>query len=173
MALGSQTLKAGSFNRHIVTRKHKKKSRKRLLIAGLTLTSMVDMFSLLVIFLLQSFSTSPELLMVTKGVTLPAAVSGRELLDAPVLSLSATGAYLDQKLVGKLEELANDPTPLMEKLSQLRELWQKTHPNEKFRGEISLQADRDLPSTTVSQFMGMLPSQNYGLIQMAVVAKGK
>lgn len=173
MALGSQNLKVGSFHRHLVTRKHKKKARKRALIAGLTLTSMVDMFSLLVIFLLQSFSTSPELVMVTKGVTLPAATSGRELLDAPVLSLSNSGVYLDQKLVGSLEDLANDPEPLMNKLAQLRELWQKTHPQEKFKGEISLQAHRDLPSTTVSQFMGMLPSQNYGLIQMAVVAKVK
>src|ERR1700720_2518899 len=113
MALGSQTLKVGSFQRHLVGRKHKKKSRKRALIAGLTLTSMVDMFSLLVIFLLQSFSTSPELLMITKGVTLPAAISGRELMDAPVLSLSTSGVYLDQKLVGSLEDLSNDPEPLM------------------------------------------------------------
>ena len=173
MALGSQNLKVGTFQRHLVARKHKKKSRKKTLMASLTLTSMVDMFSLLVIFLLQSFSTSPELVMVSKGVTLPAAMSAKELMDAPVLSLSSSGVYLDQKLVGSLEDLSNDPEPLMNKLAQLRELWQRTHPHEKFRGEINLQAHRDLPSTTVSQFMGMLPSANYGLIQMAVVAKAK
>jgi biopolymer transport protein ExbD len=173
MALGSQTLKAGSFQRHLVKRKHKKRGRKKTMLASLTLTSMVDMFSLLVIFLLQSFATSPELVMVTKGVTLPAAISGHELMDAPVLSLSSSGVYLDQKLVGTIDELSNDPTPLMERLAKLRELFQKTHPNEKFKGEINLQAHKDLPSTTVSQFMGMLPSQNYGLIQMAVVAKSK
>ena len=142
------------------------------MIAGLTLTSMVDMFSLLVIFLLQTFSTSPELVMVTKGLTLPAAVSGKELEDAPVLSLSAEGVYLDQKFLGPTEQILHEPTVLMNKLSDLRELWQKSHPNEKFKGEISLQADQNMPSTVVSQFMGMLPTQSYSTVQLAVIARG-
>jgi biopolymer transport protein ExbD len=77
--LGAQSLAVGTFQQHLLKRKQKRQSRKRGLIAGLTLTSMVDMFSLLVIFLLQTFSTSPELVMVTKGVTLPVASTAREL----------------------------------------------------------------------------------------------
>src|SRR5580658_5131176 len=115
--LGVQQLTVGSFNRHLEDQRRKKKTRRRLMIAGLTLTSMVDMFSLLVIFLLQTFSTSPELMMVTKGVTLPAAVTGRELEDAPVLSITATEVYLDQKLVGTTAAILADPTELMHKLS--------------------------------------------------------
>ncbi len=91
--LGSQTLSVGTFQKHLLKRTQKKGVRRRILIATLTLTSMVDMFSLLVIFLLQTFSTSPELVMVTKGVTLPAAVTGRELNDAPVLSLTADEGF--------------------------------------------------------------------------------
>src|SRR3954470_15682847 len=113
MSLGSQTLKVGSFQNHLLKRTQKKKARKRMLIAGLTLTSMVDMFSLLVIFLLQTFSTSPELVMVTKGVTLPAAISARELEDSPVLAISSAEVYLDQKLIGKTEDLLKVPTALM------------------------------------------------------------
>ncbi len=172
MAVGSQNLKVGSFQSHLVQRKHKKSMRKRILIAGLTLTSMVDMFSLLVIFLLQTFSTSPELVMVSKGVTLPAAITGRELEDAPVLAISTEDVYLDQKLLGKTSTLLANPEPLMAKLAELRELWQKMHPNQKFNGIISLQADRDLPSTVVSQFMGMLPTQTYSSVQLAVVSRG-
>ena len=92
------------------------------MIAGLTLTSMVDMFSLLVIFLLQTFSTSPELVMVSKGVSLPAAITGRELDDAPVLAISNEEVYLDQKLLGKTNQLLANPEPLMNKLAELREL---------------------------------------------------
>src|SRR5580658_8038569 len=134
--LGVQQLTVGSFNRHLEDQRRKKKTRRRLMIAGLTLTSMVDMFSLLVIFLLQTFSTSPELVMVTKGVTLPVAVTARELDDSPVLAISADEVYLDQKLIGKTQDLLQDPTPLMGKLQDLREQWQRAHPNQKFNGVI-------------------------------------
>jgi biopolymer transport protein ExbD len=170
--LGSQNLAVGTFSRHLLQSKQKKKSRRRALIAGLTLTSMVDMFSLLVIFLLQTFSTSPELVMVTKGVTLPAAISARELEDSPVLAISSEEVYLDQKLIGATQALLLDPTPLMNKLQELREQWQRVHPNQKFNGVISLQADRNLPSTMVSQFMGLLPTQTYSTVQLAVISRG-
>ncbi len=170
MLLKSQRLDENRFNRHLVARAFRAKSRKKMVIAGLMLTSMVDMFSLLVIFLLQSFSTSPELVVVAKNVQLPAAHSGREIKDAPVLAISEAGVYLDQKFVGVTADLLLDPAPLMDKLEQLRTLWQKTHPNQKFSGEINLQADRDIAASTVSRFMGMLPSQAYGSIQLAVVA---
>ena len=170
--LGSQNLAVGTFQQHLLKRKQRKQTRRRALIAGLTLTSMVDMFSLLVIFLLQTFSTSPELVMVTKGVSLPVAVTARELEDSPVLAISAEEIYLDQKLIGKTQELLLDPSPLMTKLEQLREQWQRAHPAQKFNGVISLQADRNLPSTTVSQFMGMLPTQTYSTVQLAVISRG-
>jgi len=167
-----EILAPGSFSRHLVSRKRKSATRKKLLIAGLSLTSMVDMFSLLVIFLLQAFSTSPELLAIGKGVTLPAARTGQEIKDAPVLAISEEEVYLDQKLVGKTSVLLKHPAPLMHHLAQLRELWQKTHPTETFPGEINLQAHKELSSAIVAQFMAMLPSQSYGSIQLAVVAGG-
>lgn len=170
--LGAQELKVGTFEKHLLKRAYKRQARKRLIIAALTLTSMVDMFSLLVIFLLQTFSTSPELVMVTKGLSLPSAQTGRELEDAPVLSISKDGVFLDQKPVGKVSQIMADPTPLMEKLAQQREIWQKSHPNAKFHGVINMQADRDMPSTTVSQLIGLLPSQAYSSVQLAVVSGG-
>lgn len=172
MNLGSQNIGPVTFHRHIARREHKKNGRKRSIVIALTLTSMVDMFSLLVIFLLQAFSASPELLVVTKDVTLPTAATGNEIKDAPVLSLSNEGVYLDQKLVGTLQALQKDPEPLMAQLDMLRTQWMKSHPKESFRGEINVQAHRDLPSTTVASFMGMLPSQNYGSIQLAILVGG-
>lgn len=172
MNTGSKTLKVKSFYKHLVKRDQQKKSRRRIIIAALMLTSMVDMFSLLVIFLLQTFSTSPDLMMVTKGIVLPAASSGREFMDAPVLSLTNEHIFLDQKPIGDTEVLLKDPTPLMKHLSDLRELWEKTHPNEKFTGEISLQAHREMPSSTVSQIISLLPAQHYSQVQLAVVSRG-
>ena len=64
---------------------------------------MVDMFSMLVVFLLQTFSSSPEIL-VTKGVELPISTTPSMVREAPVLAMSRDGSlYLDQKLVGVTE----------------------------------------------------------------------
>lgn len=172
MSLGNPAFSTGTFAKHLVARERKKKTRKRVLLSALSLTSMVDMFSLLVIFLLQTFSSSPEIMAIAKGVELPTAGSGLELKDAPVLALSAEGVFLDQKWVGKTDELLRDPEPLMEKLADQRNLWAASHPNEAFHGQISLQADRELSSVIVSQFMALLPSQHFGSIQLAVVGKG-
>jgi biopolymer transport protein ExbD len=170
--ISSQKLRPTTFSRHLTTRKQKKAARKRLVVAGLTLTSMVDMFSLLVIFLLQAFSASPELLVIAKGVTLPNSASAREIKDAPVLTLAEDGIHLDAKLIGPTEEVMRNPEPLMLKLAELRELWQRTHPNETFKGEINLQASKEVPSVMISQVMGMLPSQAYGSIQLVVISAG-
>ncbi len=172
MSLGVNALPQGRFERHLIARKHQKQGRKRAMLLALNLTAMVDMFSLLVIFLLQTFSTSPEMLVMAKDVVLPQASTGSEIQDAPVLSLSGDQVYLDQKPVGRTQELLRDPAPLMERLAKLREGWQKAHPGQKFPGEINLQAHRELPSVTVSQFMAMLPSQAYGSIQLVVMAGG-
>ncbi len=171
MIVGTQTLRPGTFDRHLVARKHSKKKGRRVLMASLSLTSMVDMFSLLVIFLLQAFSASPEMLISGK-MELPSAISGKEIIDAPVLALTANEIFLDQKKVGDTAALLRDPTPLMAKLAELRELWQRTHPNEEFKGEINLQAHKTTSSAVVSRVMGMLPSQHYGSIQLVVLAGG-
>ena len=110
--------------------------------------------------------------MVTKGVVLPAAISGQQITDAPVLSLSNEDVFLDQKFIGKTQTLLSNPKPLVAALGELRELWQKTHPRQEFKGQINLQAHKDLPSTVVSQFMALLPNQAYSTVQLAVLSRG-
>ena len=170
--IGAQTLKVKTFNRHLITRALKASFAKRSVIGALMLTSMVDMFSLLVIFLLQSFATSPELVMVTKNMVLPQARQLQETKDAPVLSIGVDEITLDQKLIGKTQELLRDPEPLLGRLATLREQWQRTHPNEEFKGEINIQAHKDLSSHIISQFLAHLPSQAYSSAQLIVVAGG-
>lgn len=172
MNIKAQNLGDRSFSRHLLSRQYQRSKRKKMIIMGLMLTSMVDMFSLLVIFLLQTFSASPELSVVAKGVTLPQSITSKEIKDAPVLAISSAGIYLDQKFIGLTEDLLDQPEPLMNRLAELRELWQKSHPTEKFPGEINLQADQGVSSAVVSRFMGMLPGQSFGSIQLAVIGGG-
>ncbi len=167
------SLGPGSFHRHLVSRKGGKgRSFSKALAPTLLLTPMVDMFSMLVIFLLQAFSSSPELMVVTKGLMLPAAGSGTEIIDAPLLSISQEGVFLDQVKVGGTDQVLANPTQLLSRLEKLTKNWAKTHADHEFKGEINVQADKNLPSTTVAKLMGYLPSQHYGSIQLTVVAGG-
>lgn len=172
MQVGSQTIVPGTFQKHLVARQYAKRKAKRSILLALSLTSMVDMFSLLVIFLLQTFSTSPEMLMVSKEVRLPTAQSGREIVDAPVLAVTKEGVFLDQKLVGQVDQVLQHPDSFMDRLKNLRELWQQTHPEQKFKGEMNFQAHREVSSVVVAKIMGMLPTQNYDSIQLIVTSGG-
>lgn len=161
-------LSTGQFEYHLLTRKQKVSKAKKILLVSLMLTSLVDMFSMLVCFLLQTFSTSPEIY-VSRDVHLPNAYSGGEVKEAPVLSIGKTALYLDQKEVGRLDQILKSPAPLVKGLDVLKNQWSKGNPGKAFPGEINLQADKEVPSTSVAKIMGILNGQQYAVIKMAVV----
>lgn len=162
-------LKPTLFAKRLVARRHQQKKTRRVIVAGLMLTSMVDMFSLLVIFLLQSFSNSPEVMALAKNLTLPGAVSTAAPIDAPVLTITATEILVDQKSVGLVDEVLQKPEALVKSLGEMKDAWLALHKNEAFKGDIHLQADRGLASTVVSQIIGIVNSQGYASVHLAVV----
>ena len=159
------------FVKHLLNRKLKKSKAVKGVTATLMLTSMVDMFSMLVVFLLQTFSSSPEIL-ITKGVELPASFTAKIVNEAPVLSLSKDEIFLDQKLVGKISVIMKSPGKLTKSLRSIKSSWAKSHPGVPFPSEINLQADKDVPSTVVSKLMGIVTSAHFQKIKLAVISGG-
>ncbi len=151
--------------------RQRKTKAKRVLVAGLMLTSMVDMFSLLVIFLLQNFSASPEMMAVSKTVRLPSAVSASATIDAPVLTVTADEILLDQKTIGTAAAVFREPGVLIKKLDDLKKSWLASHSGEKFKGDIHLQADRELPSTHVAKVVSLLNSQGYSSVHWPLLTE--
>lgn len=168
----NRELGAGGFSQKLVALKHRKKRIRRAIVAGLMLTSMVDMFSLLVIFLLQSFSNSPEVMALSKGIVLPAAVSAAAPIDAPLLTVTGDEILLDQKAVGLSKEVLMKPDLLIVPLRELKQSWERSHAQQEFKGDIHLQADRGLSSAVVSRFINILNSQGYASVHLAVVSGG-
>src|SRR5262245_1489985 len=78
--------------------------------AELNLTSMVDMLTILVVFLLQTFSASGELLTVQKNISLPEAMNYRDLEQAPIVAVSKESVTLDGRSVADAAELNTDNT---------------------------------------------------------------
>ncbi len=170
MRISNSLVQSSAFEKHLVNRRRKRSWALKAAGFTLMLTSMVDMFSMLVVFLLQTFSSSPEIL-ITKGVELPNSLTPSIVKEAPVLSLSKDGnLYLDQKLVGETKNVSKRPQLLLKKLSDIKQNWAKGHAGA-FPGEINLQADKEVPSTTVSEIMGVLTSSQYQSIQLAVIGR--
>lgn len=165
MSFGTVSVNHDLFAHHLHARAKRKKVAKKTLAMGLMLTPMVDMFSLLVIFLLQFFSSSPDML-ITQGVVLPKAVSGLEVQQVPVVSLTLTEVYLERKKLATIDEVIKSPGILGEALAAVRKDWMKVHKNEKFLGQVNLEAHEEIKSTIISQFMAILAAQHYGSIQL-------
>lgn len=170
MRLNQSIVAANPFEKHLINRRRKKGKGMRSPQFTLMLTSMVDMFSMLVIFLLQTFSNSPEIA-ILKGMHLPESKTAAIVKEAPVLSISKDGnLYLDQKLVGKTNDITRSPEELLKKLNLMKKNWIVSH-KDPFSGDINLQADKEVDSTTVSMVMGILTTSQFQSIQLAVVGK--
>lgn len=169
MRLNQSLVAADAFEKHLINRKRKTSWGKKAAVYALMLTSMVDMFSMLVVFLLQTFSTSPEIL-INKGLSLPDSLTASHVKEAPVLAMGKDGQmFLDQKLVGSIKSVVERPEVLLKKLNDIKNSWSKNHLGANFPGEINLQADKDVSSTLVSQVMGILTSGQFQAIQLAVI----
>lgn len=152
--------------------------------ATLFLTSMVDMFAILVIFLLQSFSSEGELIVLPQGLELPKVKNTGSLQIAPSLVIGLEEILFEGEVVAKTSEVVgrdewNIPQ-LQQKLTDfkskleaeaiaLREL------DEERKAEmqrINISADRRLPFEAVKNviytagFAGF-PSYNLSVFQAA------
>lgn len=78
---------------------------KRDVTTLLSLTAMVDMFTVLVIFLLQNYNTTGEILYIPKEVTLPKASTVKELKPAFVVTISNKEILLDKTVVATYDQV--------------------------------------------------------------------
>lgn len=77
----------------------KREKGKREVTAQLSLTAMVDMFTVLVVFLLQNYSATGEVIYIPKEVQLPKAEKIKELKPAVVVTISNKEVLIDRKSI--------------------------------------------------------------------------
>lgn len=129
---------------------------------SLNITSMTDMFTILLVFLLQTYSTAEVQLPPEQNLRLPSSASMSNPTEAVRLSLSTDGLKMDQIKIAEIKDsrfLAQDleekdPNfikPLFVELDKLaKSSTDKSYVKE---GKILLQADRDLPYATLRKVM--------------------
>lgn len=83
-----------------------RKKGKREVTALLSLTAMVDMFTVLVIFLLQNYNTEGLIVNIPKDLILPKAQVIKELKPSIIVTVSPSGVLIDERpIVEKMEDI--------------------------------------------------------------------
>lgn len=130
----------------------------------LNITSMTDMFTIMLVFLLQTYSTSDVNITPDSAVRLPTSASMSSPTESIKLSLSKEALKIDQT---KLADVKNEDfmatdledkdknfiKPLFQELDRIAK--SETEKDKDFvkEGKILLQADKDLPYSTLRKVM--------------------
>ena len=78
---------------------------KRSVVAVLSLTAMVDLFTVLVVFLLQNYNETGEVIEIPKGVSLPEAKQTKMLPPANVIVISTEDILFNGRPVAQYDEV--------------------------------------------------------------------
>ena len=127
----------------------------------LNVVPMVDMMTMLVIFLLQQFSSTGEVLYMQKDIKLPDARHGQMIEIAPVVAISAQQIVVTGVKVADIPDLDRDSgylniPALEERLRDEKKRWEFIHkvdPNSKWDGIVNIQADKAVPFRIVKRVM--------------------
>ena len=139
----------------------------------LPLTSMIDMFSMLVIFLLLNFSATGEAYFVNKDIKLPEALNARPIESMPLISISKTSVSLDSEVVGSnpvIIGLNDRQMPaLVASLTKLKALIKnQDDAGLPVKKGINLQADQNTDVVYIKRVMNILISTGFSSINFAV-----
>ncbi|MNL07117.1 Biopolymer transport protein ExbD/TolR [compost metagenome] len=169
-----------------------KRKGKRDVTALLSLTAMVDMFTVLVIFLLQNYNTTGEILYIPKEVVLPKASSVKELKPSHVVTISSKEILLDKDVVATFEDVKGteewEITKLKEELTaalakskaeaesklqnKIRDAVETTKgestEEQNAWSKVTIQSDKDVDFLTVKKVLFTVTEAGAGEINFAV-----
>ena len=146
--------------------------------AELNVVPMVDMMTMLVIFLLQQFSATGEVLYMQKDIKLPDARHGQQIEVAPVVAISSAQVVVSGQKVADVADLDKDPSAvigsLVEKLRDEKKRWDFIHQNDadrekNWKGEVNVQADVKIPFRVLRRVMTSAAEAGYGNVNFAAM----
>jgi biopolymer transport protein ExbD len=146
--------------------------------ADLNVTPLVDMFVILVLFLIANFSATGEILSMSKDVQLPEAANTEELVMAPVVVVSKDQVIVQGSVIGRVDDLTREDylniPPLEEKLREMKKQFEDLHnaanDTGAFKGDVNIQADKMVQFRIVKRVMFSCASAGYGNISFATMS---
>ncbi|MBX2994025.1 MAG: biopolymer transporter ExbD [Bdellovibrionaceae bacterium] len=142
----------------------------------LPLVSMIDMFTILVIFLLMNFSATGEIFFIPKELKLPEAKHSRPIESAPLITVTSGQVILETEQVGSnpvtLTENDINLPQLSRALRNMKEMALVERPDKPFKGQINIQADETTPLVYIKRVMQTCISEGWTGINFAVRGTG-
>ena len=157
------------------SRRIKRMSRNRLKITKMNLTSLMDVFTILVFFLLVN-SGSVELVEAPKDVKLPESIEESKPRETVIVAVSPETVMVQGKLVAMVDDILGDDEtaldPLAARLEELKEsvIGSATLTVAESQ-EVTILADKDVPFIVVRKVMSACTGQGYENVSLAVIQK--
>lgn len=157
------------------TRRIKRMSRNRNVIPKMNLTSLMDVFTILVFFLLVN-SANTEVLETPKQIKLPASIVEDKPRETVVIFISPEDITVQGESVAKVSEVMSvSPQriePIAERLEKLSKsvIGLSTQTIAKSH-EVTILADRTVPFSVIKQVMSTCTGEGYEKISLAVLQK--
>ena len=156
--------------------KRMEKHHKRNMGKGtLNLVSLMDIFTILVFFLLVN-SSDVQTLPNAKDMKLPESIAERKPEETVTILIGRTEILVQGTPVANIEKVmatqGNDIPALREALlSQNDRVLRRQAKNEIARREVTIMGDRDIPYRLLKKVMATCTASDYGQISLAVIQK--
>jgi biopolymer transport protein ExbD len=150
--------------------------RNRLKITKMNLTSLMDVFTILVFFLLVN-SGSVEVLDTPKEVTLPESRVETKPRETVVIFVSPEEVLVQGKLVAYVDDILTEQPgaldPIAARLAELKENVIGTNTlTVSTSQEVTILADRSVPFTVIKTIMSTCTGEGFENVSLAVTQKG-
>ncbi len=141
-------------------------------VADLLLTPLIDMFVILVVFLIMNFSATNEL-PIAKGITLPRASVHIQREMMPSVDISEESIAVEGARVGRTRDIREEQDlripALTDKLQELRKLEEQMNPGQAFKGELIINSHKDIDFKVLRKVMFAAADAGYTKVSYAVL----
>ncbi|MCA9743535.1 MAG: biopolymer transporter ExbD [Deferribacteres bacterium] len=152
-----------------------RRSKNRNNQVNLRLTSMIDMFTILLVFLLKSYSAEGQIITVTKDLRLPDSTAETPPISTPIVKVTQQTILLDDEPVADLRQTYQSKDLEIAGLSQLladRKILAERLGNRDaslgFKGNVTIQGDREIEFRILKKIMFTCGKVGYNNIYLAV-----
>jgi len=146
-------------------------TERRIRSVSLSLTSMVDMFAILVIFLLSSQDSVNHMMDSGQNIQLPKAKTIAPPPQGIALEIAQTGVFAQAKKLMPIENVASEDPKALSALTSWMSQQLKLIPAESPSKKLNLVADERLPYGTVRRVVALARRTGFTELNLAVEPK--
>ena len=155
------------------TRRIKRMSRNRTKITKMNLTSLMDVFTILVFFLLVN-SGSVQVMEAPKNVKLPESRVESKPRETVVISISPEEVMVQGQVVAMVTDILDDPAatvdPVTSRLAQLKgSIIGTSTATVAASQEVTILADKSVPFAVIKKIMSACTGEGYENVSLAVI----